>query len=324
MTLPATYLDLIAAGHGHGLEGRPTAAQATAHRGELGLPTTRPNGRPFWTPARLEAWRDRALADLTSTLLDPTAAHPALDAPRAVLALADTAVRDTWLLRFGRASPATQEHAVIGLAAVAEAAPAELRAPAGTVLALAEWTTGYGDPRARLAWATSNSTHPYRLADLLGGTLDAGISHRDWARLALGSLTETECRHPRTTPRPAPDPADVGQALAERGWAVQVDEQIDLGHTTAWTGTLTHHDRAVAAVTQHGPDHEPVLYWPPGSRHQDTWTTDLAAAHATPAAAVAALDLHSQTTADPLAGASTDRAGLAAAGPPPPAVAPHR
>lgn len=301
MTLPTPYLQLIEAGHGHGVLGRPTPEQANAHRAELGLPTTRPSGRPFWNHTRLEAWRDRALAHLMDTLLPPSEDRfTADDDARAQLALADTAVRDTWLLRFMRADPATQANAFGRLVSVMGTAAPELRPPAGTVLALCGWTLGRDDTRKFLAFATSNGAHPYPLADLTTALLDAGISQRDWVRSVLAGLSEADCRHPHRRAA-QPDPADIGQVLADRGWALQVDQQVDLGDAIAWTGTLTHHEQAVATVTQHAADQEPVLYWPPGSTHHDTWHTDLHAAHATAATAVAALDLLAQRTPDPLA-----------------------
>jgi hypothetical protein len=303
MTLDPAYAELIAAGQAHGLLGRPTAAQAGAARRELGLPPRHPDGTRVWTKATLEAWRDRTLDWLTDRLLgDGPAPGTAQDTARVVLGLGDVAVRDTWLVRFARADHTAQQRAVDRLAASAPNAPAQFRPPVGSLLALTEWTLGRGAPLERLAWATSHRQHPYTLADLTERLIATGVSPRAWTHGIMANLTEATCRGtaPRHTTDRAPLP-DIGQHLADRGWALHVDAQLDLGHTIAWTGTLTHHGRTVADVAQHDPHDPPMLHWPPGNPHRSTWYADLEAAGATVTQGVAGLDLVAQEAPDPLA-----------------------
>lgn len=304
---PEPYLHLIADAAGHGVIGRPGPRQANAHRAALGLPTTRSGGGQAWTAARLERWRDRAVDWLDAHLLGPEPAPTAAaEQARTVLALADVAVRDTWLIRFARAPHDAQAQAADRLAAIAPTAPDAMRTPIGTVLALAEWTLGRDDVHARLDWATSHGTRDYRLAQLTRALLDAGVPSTAFTHSIAGALTEQECRHPAATPLPQPEA--VGTELAAHGWALRVDTQVDLPSGIAWTGTLTHHTHPVASVSRHDPGQPPVLYFPPGSREAATWETALRGAGVAATDALLGLDhvanhLPGQPTgaADPLA-----------------------
>lgn len=291
--LSAVYRELIDHADGHGIVGRPGPRQANTHRTDLGLPSRRPGGGPVWTTARLEAWRDTALAWLDTHLLGawPAPTSPA-DQARAVLALADVAVRDTWLVRYTRATPTAQAQAADRLAPIAASAPEQLRAPVGTVLALTEWTLGRDHIHQRLEWATSQGSHPYRLADLLAGLVAAQVPPSTFTRHIAGTLTEQQCRHPNAAAKPTRDPAQVGAALVHAGWGLDVDTQVDLPTGVAWSGTLTHHGHPVASVADHGDGDPPVLYFPPGSDQQQTWDADLHTNGVTPTQAITGLDHH--------------------------------
>ena len=274
--LPDLYRQLITDTQAHGIIGRPTAGQANDHRTTLGLPGAGPAASGPWTSARLERWRDHAVDHLDTTLLGPRPApSAAADQARVVLALADIAVRDAWLIRFMRATADQQNRAADRLAALAPTAPMDLRAPIGTILALTEWTIGRDHIAQRLDWATQHPTQDYRLADLTRGLLDAGIPAATFTANITGSLTEADCRNPHRTTHRVPAPEAAGTALAHQGWALHVDTQLDLPGGVAWSGMLTHHTHPVASVSRHDPDHPPVLYFPPGSREQATWEAAL-------------------------------------------------
>jgi hypothetical protein len=303
--LPEAYRSLIAHGQAHGVIGRPGSRQANAHRDQLGQSAQR--GDDAWTAVRLERWRDRSVDWLDTHLLrDGSAPTTPTDQARAVLALADVAVRDTWLIRFAHASRDAQAQAADRLAAIAPSAPDSLRPPVGTVLALAEWTVGREGVRERLDWATLQGTADYRLAPLLGALLDADLPPSVFTQAIAGALTEQECRHPETVvQRPAPE--EAGKALAAQGWALHVETQVDLPGGVAWSGTLTHKAHPVATVSRHEPALPPVVYFPPGSREQATWEAAVRGAGTSPTDAIAGLDhattfgnRHVQANRDPL------------------------
>jgi hypothetical protein len=286
--LPEAYRRLIADGQAHGVIGRPGSRQANAHRGQLGLPPQR--GDAVWTAVRLERWRDRSVDWLDTHLLrDGSAPTTPMDRARAVLALADVAVRDTWLIRFARASHEAQDQAAARLAAIAPSAPDSLRPPVGTVLALAEWTVGRDEVRERLDWATGHGASDYRLAQLLRSLLDADLPPSVFTQSIAGALTEQECRHPGLAAR-RPTPEEAGKALAAQGWALHVETQVDLSGGVAWSGTLTHKAHPVATVSRHDPSMPPAVYFPPGSREQATWDAAVRSARTSPADAIAGLD----------------------------------
>lgn len=303
--LPELYGALIASGAAHGILGRPGPKEANAHRASLGQPAGGAQA-PDWTSARLERWRDRALDWLDVHLLgqgNPPATEG--EHARAVLAFADVAVRDTWLIRFARASSAEREQAADRLAAIAPSAPTQLRPPIGTILGLAEWTLGRPTAGERLAWATDHGAQDYRLAQLVGFMMDRDIPAATWARDIAGALTERECRHPDLDPSEHPSPEEAGAALAEQGWALRVEAWVELPDGTAWSGTLTHQHHPVATVSQHDPTEPPVLYFPPGSREESAWRDALQGVDVTLGHAISGLDHVGQERAG-RAGAQSD------------------
>jgi hypothetical protein len=286
--LPEAYRTLIADGQAHGVIGRPGSRQANAHRDQLGLSAQLGDGA--WTAVRLERWRDRSVDWLDTHLLgDGSAPTTPTEQARAVLALADIAVRDTWLIRFARASHDAQAQAADRLAAIALSAPDSLRPPVGTVLALAEWTVGRDDVRERLDWATVHGTSDYRLAELMRALLDADLPPSVFTQSIAGALTEQECRHPETVVQ-RPTPEEAGKALAAQGWALHVETQVDLPGGVAWSGTLTHKVHPVATVSRNDPGLPPILYFPPGSREQTTWESAVRDTGVTLTDAIAGLD----------------------------------
>jgi hypothetical protein len=305
--LPEAYRTLIAHGQAHGVIGRPGSRQANAHRDQLGLPAQR--GNAAWTAVRLERWRDRSVDWLDTHLLrEGSAPTTPTDQARAVLALADVAVRDTWLIRFARASHDAQEQAANRLAAIAPSAPDSLRPPVGTVLALAEWTVGRDDVRERLDWATLHGAADYRLAQLTRALLDADVPPSVFTQSIAGVLTEQECRHPEAVVQRS-TPEDAGKALAAQGWALRVETQVDLPSGVAWSGTLAHRSHPVASVCRNDPALPPVLYFPPGSREQATWESAIRDTGVTLTDAIAGLD-HVATFGRGQAAARQDPLGI--------------
>lgn len=287
--LPEAYRTLIGEGQAHGVIGRPGPRQANAYRDQIGL-GARPGGAAAWTAVRLERWRDRSVEWLDTHLLrDGAAPTTPTDQARVVLALADVSVRDTWLIRFARASHDAQTQAADRLASIAPSAPVSLRPPVGTVLALAEWTVGRAGVCERLDWAAVHGTSDYRLAELLRALLDADLPPTVFTQAIAGALTEQECRHPGMVAR-RPTPEEAGKVLAAQGWALHVETQVDLPGGVAWSGTLTHKVHPVATVSRHDPAQPPVVYFPPGSREQATWESAVRGAGTSPADAIAGLD----------------------------------
>lgn len=288
--LPELYREQITSGAAHGILGRPGPKEANAYRASLGQPA---GGAPApnWTIARLERWRDRSLDWLdTHFLRQGSAPSTEAEHAHAVLAFADVAVRDTWLIRFARASSAEREQAADRLAAIAPSAPPQLRPPIGTILGLAEWTLGRPTAGERLAWATDRGAQDYRLARLVSHMIDRGIPPAQWTRNIAGALTERECRHPDLDPREHPSPEEAGAALAAQGWALRVEAWVELPEGTAWSGTLTHRRHPVATVSQHDPTEPPVLCFPPGSRDESTWRDALQGVDVPLGEAIAGLD----------------------------------
>lgn len=190
-----TYLALIASADAPGVVGHPDARAANARRAAIqGASRIQ---APRWTIRRLDHWRAQSVDRLDTALLQPAAPldHP-IERARAVLALADTAVRDAWLVRYGHADPETRSRAADRLADLAADAPADYRAPVGTVLALTEWTQGRPEAGAHLADATRDLREPYTLAALLEGMIRAEVHPREFMTTVLGALTEADCLAP--------------------------------------------------------------------------------------------------------------------------------
>lgn len=294
------YLALIAAADAPGVVGHPDPRAANTRR--AAVRGSEQVQAPRWTNRRLQTWRGHAVDQLETALLHP-AATPGqpIDRARVVLGLADTAVRDAWLVRYAHADPAAQSRAADRLADLAADVPADYRAPVGTVLALTEWTQGRAAAGQHLADAVRGQTQPYTLAGLLDGMIRAQIHPNDFMTTVLRGLTEADCLDPRRAgARTAPTVTTAGQTMTDRGWALHVEAQTDLGHTQAWSGTLTHHGAPAAHIADHG-DGTPIrLHWPHGSTDQPRWADDLTTAGITTDLALAGLAQSATVTLDPL------------------------
>ena len=292
------YAQLIASGQAPGVIGRADPAQANQARTGQDIPAT----GLAWTRRRLDTWRDHALDHLDTTLLQP-GPHTLDEKVQAgiVLALADVAVRDAFLVRYARADTTGQARAADRLAPIAAAAPDEFRAPVGTVTALLEWTQARPQAVEHLDRATHHGRDPYTLAVLLRKVIGAGIHPRDFAATVLGQLTEAQCRSGRP-PATTEIGRSAGQALAERGWAVHIDHTTEIGDVIAWSGTLTRHGRPAAHVADDGNAIAPHMHWPHGSPHEAQWANDIADADALPLVALADLSQIDPGVPDHLAG----------------------
>lgn len=290
------YAQLIASGQAPGVIGRADPAQANQARTGQDIPAT----GLAWTRRRLDTWRDHALDHLDTTLLQP-GPHTLDEKVQAgiVLALADVAVRDAFLVRYARADTTGQARAADRLAPIAAAAPDEFRAPVGTVTALLEWTQARPQAVEHLDRATHHGRDPYTLAVLLRKVIGAGIHPRDFAATVLGQLTEAQCRSGRP-PATTEIGRSAGQALAERGWAVHIDHTVGIGEVIAWSGTLTRHGQPAAHVADDGTAIAPHMHWPHGSPHRTWWNHDIADLDTLPLLALADLSQINTTAADPL------------------------
>lgn len=110
-----------------------------------------------------------------------------------LLALRDTAVRDTVLWELMQDSPRGWAVAADRLAEVVRAAPDDYLAPPATLLAILRWQSGDGT-RAAAATARALTAEPtYTLADLIDRSLASGLHPATW-REGLAGLTREECR----------------------------------------------------------------------------------------------------------------------------------
>jgi hypothetical protein len=295
-----TYLALIASADAPGVVGHPDPRAANTRR--AAVHGSAQIDAPRWTNRRLQTWREHAVDRLDTALLQPaTSLDQPIDRARAVLALADTAVRDAWLIRYGNADPAAQSRAADRLADLAADAPADYRVPVGTILALTEWTQGRAEAATHLADATRDLSKPYTLAALLEGMIRGDIHPRDFMTNVLGALTEAECLDPqRSGPRAARTVTAAAQTMTDRGWALHIEHQTDLGHTQAWSGTLTHDGAPAAHIADHGDGTRMRVHWPHGSQQQRHWAHDLTSAGITPDLALAGLEHTATVTLDPL------------------------
>ena len=195
----------------------PTSAAAVAEvmRARTDAPTS-----PPWTLYRIETWRDRAIDAVHDILLDTNPGYTPGAAATAGLGLCDLRVRDVIVHDLLTASPHARAEAGRRLWPITETLPDVLRAPAGTVLAITEYTAGR-DVSAILDWATE-ATPDYRLAALLTEVSRRGIPPTDWAA-AMSTLSVEQCRYgsgggPVTSPvdplaaatDPAVNPTDLG------------------------------------------------------------------------------------------------------------------
>lgn len=110
-----------------------------------------------------------------------------------LLALRDTAVRDTVLWELMQDTPRGWAVAADRLAEVVRAAPDDHVAPPATLLAILRWQSGDGT-RAAAATARALAAEPtYTLADLIDRSLATGLHPATW-REGLAGLTREECR----------------------------------------------------------------------------------------------------------------------------------
>ncbi|MDP1878444.1 MAG: DUF4192 domain-containing protein [Actinomycetota bacterium] len=159
----------------------------------------------------LEGWRDRAVEHLAALTRTSGAPIGPEDAALALQGLADVRVRDTFL--WDAAQPGTDTRAFASrLADLVRCAPPGLVAPAATVLAITQWTSGDG-ARANVALDRAAADDPdYSLAHLVGAALRSGLPPSTWAA-SLGGLDRDTCRHGTHQPT-APSPAPARQAPA--------------------------------------------------------------------------------------------------------------
>jgi hypothetical protein len=129
-----------------------------------------------WTPARIEAWRDQRIDQISSWLLGPAQ---------------DWTVTDVVLLDLITATQGARAEAGTRLWPVAETVPAAIRAPVGTVVAITEHTAGR-EARDLVAWA-AEADPTYSLAGLLTRLIDSGVPVAQWLA-AMSTLTRDECR----------------------------------------------------------------------------------------------------------------------------------
>ena len=139
----------------------------------------------------LERWRDDQLRHIRRTLVTHRASSPELS--RILVALQDIRVRDTVMWDLARAQDDRAHLGFLGKALVS--APVGLVAPIATCYGMLAWFIGDG-VRATIALDRANTDDPgYRLAQLLGAALQAGLPPGEW-RTALASMDEADLRAP--------------------------------------------------------------------------------------------------------------------------------
>jgi hypothetical protein len=159
----------------------------------------------------LEQWRDATLDHLTAVVGSAGAPVGPREAAWALQGLHDIRVRDTFL--WDIAQPGTDTRAVADrLADLARCAPPGQVAPAATVLAIAQWSSGDG-ARANAALDRAQADDPdYSLAHLVGSALRSGLPPSTWAA-SLADLDRDTCRHgTRESTSPAPAAAAAAPA----------------------------------------------------------------------------------------------------------------
>ena len=135
--------------------------------------------------------RDRLIRDVRAHLA--RSSLPAALVAEILLALRDTAVRDTVLWELMQDPPRGWAVGADRLAEVVRAAPDDYLAPPATLLAILRWQSGDGT-RAAAATARALAAEPtYTLADLIDRSLATGLHPATW-REGLAGLTREECR----------------------------------------------------------------------------------------------------------------------------------
>lgn len=195
----AACLEAIAAGTHPGVVGTTTPQRAASVAAAL---TSMDTTRAAWTARGIEAWRDRTIAGIESTLLGAAQGHGTEDAVTIGLGLCDLRVRDVILLDLITTDEAARAEAGRRLWPVAAMLPAEVRAPAATVLAITEYTAGR-PVEDLLDWATEVDAD-YRLAELTATMASRGIPPAGWLAVMSG-LSRGQCRYGLDEPAPAED-----------------------------------------------------------------------------------------------------------------------
>ena len=142
-----------------------------------------------------DAWRDDSIALVLDTLIQAPMTRADREA-EVLFALCDVRVRDTVLWEIANSDRHDPHRAFEAAAALLRGAPAGVIAPIGTVTGLLGWLIGDG-VRAMAAldrvWAEDPD---YPLAQLLGRSINAGLSPTSW-RDMMGGLTRDACRGAR-------------------------------------------------------------------------------------------------------------------------------
>lgn len=148
----------------------------------------------------LEAWRDRAIAEISSLRSNP---NPSPAATAQVLTgLADVRVRDTALWELAQ-DPKGRDNVISALTLATRSAPDGYVSPVATTLAIQQWTQGDG-ARANACLDRSAADDPsYSLAQMVGTAIGRGLPPSSWT-VVMRQLDRATCRHGNDAPTVAP------------------------------------------------------------------------------------------------------------------------
>jgi len=149
----------------------------------------------------LEAWRDESIGSIRHWLLESWSPTPqdSHEPAQIMVALCDVRVRDTVLWEVAQSRHHDAHRAFDRAAEVLRAAPRGVIAPIGTVTALLAWLIGDG-VRATAALDRVSADDPdYSLAELLRGSLAAGLPPSGWLEM-MSRLDRDACRHGAAAP----------------------------------------------------------------------------------------------------------------------------
>ena len=148
----------------------------------------------------LEAWRDRAIAEISSLRSNPNPS-PAVTA-QVLTGLADVRVRDTALWELAQ-DPEGRDNVISALTHATRSAPNGYVAPVATALAIQQWTQGDG-ARANACLDRSAGDDPsYSLAQMVGTAIGRGLPPSSWTDV-MRQLDRATCRHGNEAPNMAP------------------------------------------------------------------------------------------------------------------------
>ena len=143
-----------------------------------------------------DTWRDDSISLILESLIERPELGSGHDA-EIFLGLCDVRVRDTVLWEIANSDAHDPHRAFEAAAALLRGAPAGVIAPIGTLTALLGWLIGDG-VRAMAALERAWAEDPnYSLAELLGRSINAGLSPSSWREM-MGGLTREACRGVRT------------------------------------------------------------------------------------------------------------------------------